>query len=290
MIGIRRLGIVACAATALVTSFSTSAASLTAPAAGGSGSTVQVRDDMTVALKVAEAALGAGVREVSTPVRAGSVTVAPARVHGQPVTTLSATAQDRVSVVAVLTKEGADEVSFDLSLNGGSIEKAADGALLVTRMTPAGASVSAVIAPPWAKDASGKALPTHYEVAGATLIQNVDTTGAQYPVVADPTIFKTGFFGVVPVVYVKFTRTETVTIRNRIRDSGVAVAAGSTCGLIPNALAKVACGIVVASKYSDFKNAVDDAYAVKGRCLRARVPLNAGAIAIPALDFYTHAC
>lgn len=39
---------------------------------------------------------------------------------------------------------------------------------------------------PWAVDAAGKQLPTRYEVQGTTLSQIVDTTGATYPVVADP--------------------------------------------------------------------------------------------------------
>jgi hypothetical protein len=41
---------------------------------------------------------------------------------------------------------------------------------------------------PWAKDAAGADLPTHYEVRGANLVQVVDhrTAGVAYPVVADP--------------------------------------------------------------------------------------------------------
>ncbi|MBP3223429.1 MAG: hypothetical protein J6M18_05845 [Actinomycetaceae bacterium] len=43
---------------------------------------------------------------------------------------------------------------------------------------------------PWAIDAEGKTLPTHYEVQGDTLIQKI-TTNAQttYPITADPSIF-----------------------------------------------------------------------------------------------------
>ncbi|GGM76662.1 hypothetical protein GCM10012275_54230 [Longimycelium tulufanense] len=39
---------------------------------------------------------------------------------------------------------------------------------------------------PWARDAAGKKVPTHYEVKGNTLTQVVDHHGAAYPVVADP--------------------------------------------------------------------------------------------------------
>ena len=39
---------------------------------------------------------------------------------------------------------------------------------------------------PWAVDADGRALPTSYTVTGNTITQTVDTTGAVFPVVADP--------------------------------------------------------------------------------------------------------
>lgn len=42
------------------------------------------------------------------------------------------------------------------------------------------------ILPPWAKDATGKDLPTRYTVEGNVITQKVNHQGAQYPVVADP--------------------------------------------------------------------------------------------------------
>lgn len=67
-------------------------------------------------------------------------------------------------------------------------------------------------AAPWAFDANGTPVPTHYEVQGSTLVQVVDHTGAgiAYPVVADPTfitgtnVWFGGFYGAV-----RFNRTET---------------------------------------------------------------------------------
>lgn len=46
-----------------------------------------------------------------------------------------------------------------------------------------------MIGAPWAVDAAGMSLPTSYEVQGSTLIQRVDTAGAIFPVVADPTYY-----------------------------------------------------------------------------------------------------
>jgi len=46
----------------------------------------------------------------------------------------------------------------------------------------------AFIEPPWAIDANGAAVATHFEVRGETLLQIVDHNGAEYPVVADPAV------------------------------------------------------------------------------------------------------
>lgn len=70
----------------------------------------------------------------------------------------------------------------------------------------------ALVESPWAFDANGKAVPTHYEVNGSTLTQVVDhaSESISYPVVADPTwitgtnAFFGGAFGAV-----RFNRTET---------------------------------------------------------------------------------
>jgi hypothetical protein len=45
-----------------------------------------------------------------------------------------------------------------------------------------------MIEAPWAKDATGRSLPTRYTVDGNALVQTTDTTGAKFPVVADPKI------------------------------------------------------------------------------------------------------
>lgn len=49
----------------------------------------------------------------------------------------------------------------------------------------------AVIAPAWAKDATGMSVPTRYRVVGNTLIQDVDLSGdVTFPVVADPSLWQ----------------------------------------------------------------------------------------------------
>lgn len=48
----------------------------------------------------------------------------------------------------------------------------------------------AVIGAAWARDARGRAVPTHYDIQGRTLVQVVDhrRPGVAYPVIADPSI------------------------------------------------------------------------------------------------------
>lgn len=52
-------------------------------------------------------------------------------------------------------------------------------------------SIPAVyVAPPWATDAEGNAVPTHYEVTGSTVTQVVDfAADATFPIVADPATY-----------------------------------------------------------------------------------------------------
>lgn len=64
------------------------------------------------------------------------------------------------------------------------------------------------IEPAWAVDANGAPVPTSYDVTDGVLTQHVDTAGAAFPVVADPTWAITG-----PTqVRFRFNRAETATI------------------------------------------------------------------------------
>jgi len=79
------------------------------------------------------------------------------------------------------------EFTFDAS-SGDRLEAGDDGSV---RVLTADDKTTAVIAPPWAVDASGDTVPTNYEIRGTTLIQHVDHAGADYPVVADPEVIVT---------------------------------------------------------------------------------------------------
>ncbi|WP_280796688.1 hypothetical protein [Aurantimicrobium minutum] len=69
---------------------------------------------------------------------------------------------------------------FQIQEDGSAILYAADGSLKLA------------VATPWATDANGQNIPTHYETDGTSLTQVIEHSTAQgiaYPVVADPVIF-----------------------------------------------------------------------------------------------------
>lgn len=92
---------------------------------------------------------------------------------------------DSSSLMTVL-RHG-DKAFFDLEIpDGYTPSLLTDGSVLLKD------SESSLLYPfiksPWALDANGKKLATNYEIVGRTLIQHVNTEGAQYPIVADPSI------------------------------------------------------------------------------------------------------
>lgn len=112
---------------------------------------------------------------------------------------------------------------------------------------------------PWAVDANGSSLPTHYVISGTTLTQIVDTTGAAFPVVADPTV---NFYG--PYIQVHLNRHESIT----------AVSGYAACAAIlsksPVPFAKalqIACGAVTA---------IGSAQLVAGKCISIHYVVGVG--------------
>ena len=101
------------------------------------------------------------------------------------------------------------------------------------------------VPPAWAVDADGRAVPSHYEVRGGSLVQVVDHKGGgfSYPIVADPTWRKRGWFNVGRELI--FNRNETRVIAGSagaaagILSGCVAAGAGwvsAGCGVLAGAL------------------------------------------------------
>lgn len=90
-----------------------------------------------------------------------------------------------IQLVTVLTSSTApSDYLYKFRLpKGSSIFRLGDGVVFMNQAKFIGA-----IAAPWAKDANGLDVPTHYEVSGTTVIQVVDHLSDKfaYPIVADP--------------------------------------------------------------------------------------------------------
>lgn len=121
---------------------------------------------------------------VGTPVDGKRVFQAADRTHSvvaEPVT-------DGARGLAVINNTAApSRYSFKFDLPpGGSLVPLDDGSVAVQVAADGAALQVGQIAPAWARDATGKRVPTRYEVSGSTLTQVVEHQGASYPVVADP--------------------------------------------------------------------------------------------------------
>ncbi len=170
----------------------------------------------------------------------------------------------------------------------------APGAALVTTgqggvdIVEADGSVSRTIEAPWAVDANGKAVPTHYFVVGDTLTQVIDVdTSTAYPVVADPTV-KAGWWGILPVYRITFTKAETADAKSKT-GSPFATASAAFCGLLPGTTVKIACAFFYTLIRVDLNQNATDAVN-QNKCLAVRLPATAGAINLPAYDASVASC
>lgn len=121
---------------------------------------------------------------------------------------------------------------FDLGLpDGHRLEADASGIVDVMADVDGVALPVASFNAPWAKDATGRRLPTSYTIDGSSLIQSVITDARTvYPVVADPDV-RLGSWG---RIFIKFNRGETSEVSDAVF-VGLAAFVGSFCGNIPNA-------------------------------------------------------
>lgn len=118
-----------------------------------------------------------------------------------------------------------------------------------------GGELIGVIEAPWAVDANGVQVPTHYEVRGPKLVQLIETDAdTAFPVVADPTV-KLRWYGV--TVYLN--RTETISALGGV---GSCSAIFSKSPHPTGKAASVGCAAYVAYGASQVTN---------GKCLRVNV-------------------
>ncbi|MFN8018785.1 MAG: hypothetical protein U0P45_11760 [Acidimicrobiales bacterium] len=138
---------------------------------------------------------------------------------------------------------------------------------------PAGGDLG-FIAPPWAMDADGEPVPTHFEVDGHRVVQVVDHVGAAYPVVADPSF--QGDCGYVTCT-LRLNRART----RDARDAGwIIAAAGGACAVMSAGALAVVCGAAVAPAAVVLAVAAGRYYE-DGDCLKIKFSVTPGSSAWP---------
>lgn len=148
--------------------------------------------------------------------------------------------------------------SYTYTLTDASFEISGEGVVTVTR----GGRTIGMVAPPWAVDAVGNKVPTHYEVHDGALVQIVNHRGATYPVVADPSI-SFGWY-----VYVRYSKSEVQQISITATQAGNMAALALTCYLLglANPALSVVCMALGTPYIDSVINQIKDAQAA-GQCI-----------------------
>jgi hypothetical protein len=155
--------------------------------------------------------------------------------------------------------------ALDLS-SGQSLASNTDGSVSIVGDD---GSIDATVNAPWAKDANGQAVSTHYTVHGNTLTQVVDfTSQTAFPVVADPTVIWQWWGN-----QIKLSKSETK------RAAGIS---GSTahkvdafCAFMPKTVFSVACLLLIGWKVDSLLNPIKQA-GKAGQCAFINIPLGQG--------------
>lgn len=126
-----------------------------------------------------------------------------------------------------------------------------------------------VIASPWARDANGVEIPTHYQVDGNVLTQFVDHSArATYPVVADPRM-ECNWLNCT----LELTRGETRALANNTLNAGIA------CALTGSLAA--ACAAVLIASWAMANVAVNTGQCIGVRIINHPIPNNPHAVYVP---------
>ncbi|MFB6934109.1 hypothetical protein [Streptomyces chartreusis] len=167
------------------------------------------------------------------------------------------------TLVTLKDKAAPNEYRFGLDLPSGTeLLEDGQGGYLITRTGSNGAVVVGSIDAPWAKDATGKAVPTAYRIEGASLVQKVTTTDATaFPVVADPKV-SVGWN-----VYIKFSKAEVKALKSKVAHADTSVA---MCGLLVNPVASVGCAVLGGTVIKKIQGVWAYA-AAHGRCVELKL-------------------
>jgi len=181
------------------------------------------------------------------------------------------TANGSQSLISIGFNAAPTQYDFPLIIpSDATVTLSEDGGAAITSAT--GTTIGTV-APAWAYDAAGVAVPTHFELVGTVLRQIVDhsDTSLSYPITADPRV-SWEWWGVA----VKLTHSETVDVASNFQP---AYAATAFCLYVPVPIANVACVFAINLRLWTWQKPIKDAAAQAGRCAQLNAPYIGGVIA-----------
>ncbi len=170
----------------------------------------------------------------------------------------------------ISSREASEAYSYDLKLpEGAKLEASGVGTIAVVASS---GELVATIAEPWAIDARGAKVPTHYIISGSTITQIVEHTSSSftYPVVADPSVSYL-WWGVAT----KLTHAETKSLAYKIDVTSTAAAGAALCQFLPGAYRAV-CSIGVAWRLGSWTTPIQKAASRTGRCAQINIPWTSG--------------
>jgi hypothetical protein len=167
---------------------------------------------------------------------------------------------------ALIVIDGSDAPSrytFPVEVNGEhtGLRQGNDGAVDI--LGADGTTPVATIAPPWATDANGDAVPTHYEIEGSSIIQVVEHETAAYPVTADPKVS----FGW--SIYLKYSKKEVKDFKSKGGVIGAATLVAAVCKALPNSIVMAICAATVAVASAAILNTFTQA-AKENKCVELK--------------------
>jgi len=194
-----------------------------------------------------EMALKIGLPEVS-PGRAATATNGTVVYAGDNVSTSVQVAEaGNIRAAVVLQDETAPrDYDFVIDVPAGMSLRLNDGGGIDIVGSDGGPTFGSVDAP-WAKDATGRNLPTRYTLNGEHVVQHVETAGAAFPVVADPNVkYNCGLTSCNGTFSRFYTKEVLKPSISGITAAGAILAGALMCGKLPNAAAAAGCAALMA--------------------------------------------
>lgn len=236
----------------------------------------------------------ASVEAVEATVSGASATVAGPDGTSISVTgageSLGRTTPDKAGQVLTVVRDGGatTTVRYVVQTSGVTLEEDGEGGYLLAHSAGGMSAAIGVVDAPWAIDAAGRSLPTSYRLQGTTLVQEIDTSEATFPVVADPSFSLGWDWSAGTIAYWKYNRTETRAIATE-SNSGPQALSTFMCGAVPSWAGKGICTTLVAYRFDQVRNTAKAA-ASQSRCLWIVTPTTNFVAHIYYFKTYNHSC